>query len=60
MSIVVGKDGAVESLRILPGPSELQAAAWNAVKQWHYRPYLLNGEPARVQSSVPVTFSTAE
>jgi len=43
----------------LSGPPLLIPAAINAVKQWHYRPYLLNGEAVEVETSVTVTFQFA-
>jgi protein TonB len=38
------------------GPPVLQQAAIDAVKQWRYRPYLLNGEPVEVETTIEVEF----
>jgi protein TonB len=54
---VIGKDGSVEEVRIKSGLSVLAQAAIEAVKQWRYRPYLLNGEPVEVDSQIIVNFT---
>jgi protein TonB len=59
LHIVVGKDGNIQSLDIVSGPEELRRAALTAVKQWKYKPYLLNGEPVDVDSLVLVNFNLA-
>jgi len=56
LQAVVGKGGQVSELRILSGPPMLQQAALDAVKQWVYRPYLLNGSPVEVMTTVNVVF----
>ncbi len=54
---VIGKDGSVETLEaITPGPIPLRDAALAAVRQWKYRPYLLNGEPVQVDTVIHVRF----
>ncbi len=53
----IGKDGSMEELHIVSGPPMLQKAALDAVKQWKYRPYLLNGTPAEVTTTVNVVFT---
>ncbi len=53
---VVGRDGAVQKLEVVSGPDELRQAAVDAVKQWKYRPTLLNGEPVEVDTKVQVVF----
>jgi len=53
---IIGKDGHVESLQAVSGPTMLKGAAIDAVKQWIYRPYLLNGEPVEVDTTVVVEF----
>jgi TonB family protein len=57
MSAHIGRDGRVKDLAVVSGPQVLQAAAVDAVKQWIYRPYLLNGEPVDVSTVVTVNFS---
>lgn len=56
LAAVISKTGTIESLRVISGPLMLQEAAYNAVKNWRYRPYLLNGEAVEVETSVNVVF----
>lgn len=56
---IIGKDGTVQSLSLISGQPILAAAALEAVAQWRYRPYLLNGEPAEVETFITVNFRKA-
>ena len=56
----IGKDGVVQNLSAISGPAELQAAAIDAVKQWVYRPYLLNGAPVEVNTTITVNYHLAK
>jgi protein TonB len=53
---VISRDGAIENLQVLSGHSMLVQAAVDAVRQWRYRPYVLNGEPVEVETEVKVNF----
>jgi len=53
----ISKDGAVESLREISGHPLLIPAAIEAVKQWQYKPYVMNGEPVAVETTVTVDFT---
>jgi protein TonB len=53
----INKDGSIDSLRVLSGSPLLAQAAIDAVKQWRYRPTLLNGEPTDVITTITVTFT---
>jgi periplasmic protein TonB len=57
MSALIGKNGAIENLRVLSGHPMLTTAAIEAVRQWRYRPYILNGEPVEVETQITVNFS---
>ena len=57
LQATISKAGTIENLRVVSGPAMLQQAALDAVKEWRYRPYLLNGEPVEVETSVNVIFS---
>jgi len=57
LAAVIGKDGAIQNLHVLSGHPLLQQAALEAVKQWKYRPYILNGEPVEVDTQVTVNFT---
>jgi hypothetical protein len=56
MQVVISKLGVVESLRVTEGDSALRAAATRAVSTWRYRPYLVNGVPVTVITTVTVNF----
>lgn len=53
---VIGKDGVIRELEVISGHPLLVPAALDAVKQWRYRPYLLNGEAVEVETNITVTF----
>jgi protein TonB len=52
----VSPQGTIERAQIVSGPALLAQAALNAVKQWRYRPYYLNGTPIEVETQVTVNF----
>jgi len=54
---LIGRDGAIRNLRVLSGPSLLIASAMDAVRQWRYRPTLLNGNPVEVVTEIDVNFT---
>jgi TonB family protein len=56
LAAIIGRDGTVQELHTLGGPALLIQAAMEAVKQWVYRPTLLNGEPMAVETTVDVNF----
>jgi len=53
----ISKDGTIQNLQLISGHPMLAPAAIEAVKQWRYKPYLLNGEPVAVETQVVVNFS---
>jgi TonB family protein len=57
MNVIIGKDGNVQSERIVSGHPLLLPAAMDAVKQWKFRPYLLNGNPVEVDTQITVNFT---
>lgn len=57
LEATIGKEGDVEHLDVVSGDSALAASAVEAVKQWKYKPYLLNGEPVVVKTKVTVNFT---
>jgi protein TonB len=56
LEAIITRQGAIQSLRVLSGHILLNEAALEAVKQWRYRPTLLNGEPVEVITNIVVTF----
>lgn len=57
LEAVISKDGAVENVTVLSGHPLLVPAALDAVKQWVYRPTLLNGNPVEVITQIDVNFT---
>jgi len=53
----ISKTGEIENLQLISGHPMLAPAAIEAVKQWKYKPYLLNGEPVEVETQVQVNFT---
>ena len=53
---VVGKDGSVKDLRVISGNPFLSGAAVDAVRQWQFKPYVLNGAAIEVETQVTVNF----
>jgi TonB family protein len=56
---IIGPDGKVTDLRYVAGPPLLMNSAMEAVRQWEYKPVLLNGEPVRVDTTVSVVFGSS-
>ncbi len=52
----ISKDGNISAVKTLSGDPQLARAAVDAVKQWKYKPYLLNGEPVEIQTQVTINF----
>lgn len=57
LQATISREGTIENLRAVSGPPLLQQAAIDAVKQWRYRPYLLNGQPVEVETTINVDFT---
>ena len=53
---VIGKDGSIANVKSLSGDATLARAAMDAVRQWKYKPYYLNGEPVEIQTQITVMF----
>ncbi len=60
LQVVINKAGDVENIKLYSGHPMLAPAAIDAVKQWKYKPYLLNGEPVEVETKVTVNFTLPE
>ncbi len=56
---IIAKDGTIQSLTVISGHPLLAGAAQDAVRQWRYRPYLLNHEPVEVETLITVNFTSA-
>jgi periplasmic protein TonB len=53
---MISRNGTIENLQVLSGHPMLARAAVDAVRQWRYRPYLLNGEAVEVETQITVNF----
>jgi protein TonB len=53
----IGKDGRIQELKLIRGPLLLGQAAFDAVRNWRYKPYVLNGEAVEAQTLVTVDFN---
>lgn len=57
LHVIIAKDGAVESAEYVSGPNLLLHAAMDAVRQWRYKPFVLDGQPVEVDTMVSVVFT---
>jgi protein TonB len=57
LQAVISTSGEITDLQVVSGPTLLQGAAVDAVKTWRYRPFLLNGKPTTVQTTINVVFT---
>jgi periplasmic protein TonB len=57
MQVVINKDGTVGHIHVLEGDPVLRSAAAEAVSKWRYRPYVVNGQPVEVSTTVAVNFT---
>ena len=59
LQAIIAKDGNIQNLQVISGHPMLVPAAIGAVKEWHYRPYLLNGIPVEIETTITVNFQLA-
>jgi protein TonB len=57
LEATISRTGTIENLHVVEGPSVLRDAALDAVKTWRYRPYLLDGQPVEVETTINVIFT---
>jgi periplasmic protein TonB len=57
LSAIISVNGDIENLQLVSGHPMLVPAALTAVKQWRYKPYLLNGQPTEVETTITVIFT---
>lgn len=56
LQVLIGRDGTVQDAKFLQGSLVFARAAIDAVKQWHFKPYSMNGRAVSVQSTITLTF----
>ena len=59
LKAIISREGNIERVEVASGAGVLALAAKEAVGQWKYRPYLLNGEPIEVETEITVNFVLA-
>jgi TonB family protein len=59
LDAVIGEDGKVRTLKVLGGFEEFQESALTAVKQWTYKPYLVDEKPSSVETTVLVFYPSS-
>lgn len=57
LQATIGRDGTIQNLHVISGHPMLVNSAMDAVRQWRYRPYLLNNEPVEVETQITVNFT---
>jgi protein TonB len=57
LDVQIGGDGAVKNIAVVEGDPELADAAVEAVRQWRYRPYTVDGKPVEMQTRVTIRFT---
>jgi protein TonB len=57
LQALIGKDGVIQSLRVVRGPHILAAAAEDAVRQWHFKPHYEGGDAVETQAKITVNFT---
>jgi periplasmic protein TonB len=60
LQATISKAGSIQNLKVISGPAMLQQAALDAVRSWRYKPYLLNGEPVEVETTINVIFNLGQ
>jgi TonB family protein len=60
LSVVINKDGSPENIKVTGGPNELQQSALDAVRQWRWQTYLLNGDPIEVLTTINIVYQLAD
>lgn len=59
LDAIIGKDGTIHKLTVVSGPKELRKSAAGAVRTWKFKPYLLNGHPVEVETTINVVYTLA-
>jgi periplasmic protein TonB len=57
VQVLIGRDGSVQDAKFLQGSLVFARVALDAVKQWRFKPYSMNGRPVSVQSVITLSFT---
>ena len=56
LQVLIGRDGTVQDAKFLSGSLVFARAAIDAVRQWHFKPYSMNGRAVSVQGVITLKF----
>jgi protein TonB len=59
LQVLIGRDGSVQDTKFLQGSLAFARAATDAVRQWRFKPYTMNGRPVSVQTILTLSFKPA-
>jgi protein TonB len=57
LDALIGRDGSIQALKIVSGPTILATAAMEAVRQWRFKPYLQAGQAVETEARITVNFT---
>jgi protein TonB len=57
LQAIIGADGIIQDLHVLSGPAILASAAQQAVREWHFKPFVQNGQPVETKAKITVNFT---
>ena len=57
LQVLIARDGTVQEAKFMQGSLIFARAAIDAVRQWHFKPYILNGRPVSVLSAITLNFN---
>ncbi|MGD0890136.1 MAG: energy transducer TonB [Terracidiphilus sp.] len=60
LQATISKQGEISEIRPLCGPKILQEACIKAVRKWKYRPYLFNGQPVELETTITSVFKIGD
>ena len=60
LQILVGRDGTVQDAKFLQGSLAFARTAIDGVRQWKFKPYIMNGRPVQVQTSLTISFKPGQ
>ena len=60
LQVLVGRDGTVQDAKFMQGSLAFARTAIDGVMQWKFKPYMMNGRPVSVQTSLTITFKPGQ
>jgi len=56
LQVLIGRDGTVQDAKFLQGSLAFARAAIAGVRQWKFKPYIMNGRPVSIQTTLTIKF----